>query len=506
MTIDVTLFINNIVKNNPNVSANVKKGVSTATAMFAALQTGNLNATNLIDTSKLSPSDQANLAKFNSIAGTIQSGGAGGTLNPASFVDTSKLSASDQANLAKFNNTVSTIQSGQAVNSVTGLIAGGVSAIAANIKANIKSNISSLSGNIAGNTAAKSINKGPEEAAKENFENGAAREILTISTAPNGIPLTKIKDSVPILLQSEVKALMMQISHMETINTIDYKFKTKLGRYAVDQKTLKNYGYLFSGNGKFTGKDGVKSETEFLYDNNVQDRIMETFIVDQYKALVKNGAIRDGDKKDVVAGMIAVSYQFQDASPGLSDITSVAKVVGAATSLVGSLTSSLASGSGATPLGVQGQLGSSGVISAGQDIINKNPPSAAASQGGTTDKAINPTVQSLVNQAAAATKSVASSVIPTANSTQQQASKAASSVQIDKLKSATNEMVTMIPANAAKDWRTKGGSKDSQKRPGSLFYNAGRYAINVLAADVPAPAPAETTTTTTTTPTQPVAI
>ncbi|CAB4133718.1 hypothetical protein UFOVP257_440 [uncultured Caudovirales phage] len=487
MAIDVTVFVNNLVKNNPNVSANVKKGVSTATAMFAALQTGNLNATNLIDTSKLSPSDQANLAKFNSATGSIQSG----TLNPASFVDTSKLSASDQANLAKFNNTVSTIQSGQATNSVTGLIAGGISSIAANIK----SNISSISGNIAGNAAAKSTNKGPEEAAKQNFENGAAREILTISTAPNGIPLTKVKDSVPILLQSEVKALMMQISHMETMTTVDYKSGTKLGRYAVDQKTLKNYGYLFSGNSKFNGKDGVKSETEFLYDNNVQDRIMETFIVDQYKALIKNGAIRDGDKKEVVAGMIAVAYQFQDASPGLSDATSVAKVIGAATSLAGSLTSSLASGSGATPLGVQGQLGSSGVISASQDIINKNPTSAAVSQGGTTDKAINPAVQSLVNQAATATSSVAGSVVPNTNSSQQQASKAASSVQIDKLKSATSEMVTMIPANAAKDWRTKGGSKDSQKRPGSLFYNAGRYAITVLAADVAAPAPAAESTT-----------
>ena len=90
MTIDVTVFINNLVQNNPNVSANVRKGVSTTTALFAALQGGNLNASALIDTKNLSPSDQANVGKFNSAVGAIQSGGG---LNPASFVDTSKLSA-----------------------------------------------------------------------------------------------------------------------------------------------------------------------------------------------------------------------------------------------------------------------------------------------------------------------------------------------------------------------------------------------------------------------------
>lgn len=41
-----------------------------------------------------------------------------------------------------------------------------------------------------------------------------------------------------------------------------------------------------------------------------------------------------------------------------------------------------------------------------------------------------------------------------------------------------------LPANRAKEWREAGNVNDSQNRPGALFFNAGKYAINNLGAGV----------------------
>jgi hypothetical protein len=475
MAIDVTTFINNLVKNNPNVSANVKQGVSSATALFASLESGNLNASQLLDTSKLSASDQANLARFNSVAGTIQSGG---TINPASFVDTSKLSSSDKANLAAASSTIALVQSGDVTSLLNSPgIGSKISGAIGNVTANIKSGISALKSNIAGTSK---VDVGITESKGKAFNKGLDRSGLETPLAPKGIPLKKIKDSVPILLQSEVRALMLQIAYMQTSDTMDYKSGTNIGRYAISQKTLKNYGYMFSGNTTFTGEGGVKSEIEFLYDTVAQDRIMERFLSDQYTALIKNGGIKDGDKKEIVGGMLAVSYKFQDATPTLSSLTSVASIVSSATSLASGLQNSLSPISGATASDAAAQLSSSGIVSAAQDILNKNPTLPAATQGGTNDKSIAAAAKGILDTAKTTAESVKTALTPVADNMKQQANKAASSVEISKLKAAASEMVTMLPANAAKDWRNKGGDTATD------FFNAGRYAINVLAADVPA--------------------
>ena len=39
---------------------------------------------------------------------------------------------------------------------------------------------------------------------------------------------------------------------------------------------------------------------------------MNTFIQEQYQALIKQGAIREGDDKSTIAGMLALAYQYQD--------------------------------------------------------------------------------------------------------------------------------------------------------------------------------------------------
>ena len=57
-------------------------------------------------------------------------------------------------------------------------------------------------------------------------------------------------------------------------------------------------------------------------------------------------------------------------------------------------------------------------------------------------------------------------------------------VDVANLKAKTSDLSTSLPANKAAQWRKTGKEEDSRKRPGSLFFNAGRYAISTLAADV----------------------
>jgi hypothetical protein len=217
---------------------------------------------------------------------------------------------------------------------------------------------------------------------------------------------------------------------------------------------------------------------------------MEKFIVDQYQALIKNGGIQKNDSKETVAGMIATAYQFQDANPSLSDATgalnllNTSDLVGSAGSLSNSLGSSLSFGSGATQSTIDSQLSGSGVLSSAQTVLNQNPTSLLSKTGNSTDKALPAALQKIVDQSKASVESAKAALSPQLTQMQAFAKKQAAQVDVSKLKSSATELATSIPANKAKEWRLKGKEKDSQGRPGSLFFNAGRYAIQVLAADV----------------------
>lgn len=85
----------------------------------------------------------------------------------------------------------------------------------------------------------------------------------------------------------------------------------KLGKYQNSDYLLTRYGYK-NTDGSWAAKDGVDSNEIFLQAIEVQDNIMNSFLQDQYAELVKQGAIRDGDSKETVAGMLALAYQYQD--------------------------------------------------------------------------------------------------------------------------------------------------------------------------------------------------
>lgn len=429
MPINVTEFVNTAVQNNPTANAEVKAGATTAAALFSSLQSGGVNASTLFT-------------------------------------------------------------------------------LADNLPANVKSNINSFTSKITGNvgspsaaagqsTVTASKNLGPEQARNQSFGQGATRDLLTAADAPIGAPTPKVKSTIPQLRESDIKALMVQISFMETAGDSTYNTPPRIGKYAVHNKTLINYGYKFSNGAAYTGKDGVTSEIEFIFDTNVQDRIMEKFFLNQYTACIKSGAIKDNDTKEVVAGMLAVAYQFQDANPslqqGLSSVTGLmgasgsadtSGLVSAAAGLSSSLVGSLASGSGASIESVAGSLISSGINAAAANIKASTPVSSTVTSGTSADKKVTTGVPTLTESATKATESVKSALNPALEGSAAQLKTAAAKIDVNKFKGQADDFANSLPANKAKDWRQNGKEKDSQGRPGALFYNAGRFAIQNLSADV----------------------
>lgn len=452
MTVDVSLFIQNLTKNNADISANVGKGVSTSTAFFGALQSGQLNASTLLNSGSLSAEQQSKAANF--INGGTNATAISGTAESTQIT----------------NGTVVTTQ-------VT--------------------------------------NTGPESAITEAFTQGVNRIILDQPNTPKGISIVKINENIPVLLQNEVRALMIQIGYMSS-NWEHTKLNSdtgQLGRYQATKTTLINYGYRFSGNTGFTGKDGISFDTEFLFDANVQDRIMERFIQDQYRALVKVGAIRDFDSKEYVAGMIAVAYQFQDASSGVVDINSsglMDSISGSTTGLNSVLATSGTSLSKSTSVLSSTSTMNSAAANFGENAANSgvftslstlNPGLVSAAQSGDTTAAkslvdassIESKMKTLGTTTADGLKSdefnsfstVSKDNLPASlTGMQDQAKLTSAKVDVAALQSSASDFTSSIPASKANQWRNTGVEKDSTGRPGSLFFNAGRYAIQVLAADI----------------------
>jgi hypothetical protein len=85
----------------------------------------------------------------------------------------------------------------------------------------------------------------------------------------------------------------------------------KLGKYQASQWFLTKYGYL-SNSGAWIGKDGIDTNEVFLAATEVQNRLVQDFVQEQYVELIRSGAIRNGDSKETVAGMLALAYQYQD--------------------------------------------------------------------------------------------------------------------------------------------------------------------------------------------------
>lgn len=165
------------------------------------------------------------------------------------------------------------------------------------------------------------INTGIQQATKIALIKTAPRSSLTGNSVPSCSSLTKEIESVPILNAFELRCLMIQLSYMETDSNVAYVSGTRLGKYGFTEHLLTQYGYI--NNSGWTGLDGIDTQDIFLDNEKVQDSILEKFFNENYIKLIRINAIKLNDDKSVVAGMLAVTFQFQDANS--SDVLSLDK-------------------------------------------------------------------------------------------------------------------------------------------------------------------------------------
>lgn len=205
----------------------------------------------------------------------------------------------------------------------------------------------------------------------------APRSVLVGNNLPRTTSISAADSGISALTAFEVKCIMLQISYMETGSNIGAVNGDRLGQYLVSDFVLKKYGY--KDDSDWTNLDGIDTQELFLENAAIQNKVMQLFFDDNYEKLIQSGAIRENDSKAVIAGILALSYQFQDAE--------------------------------------------------------------------------NPTI-----------------------------------IQTKKINNAVfdliiNEANNNYNAVKCQIWRDQGGQQDSQGRSGSLFFNAGKYAVQNLAAD-----------------------
>jgi hypothetical protein len=154
------------------------------------------------------------------------------------------------------------------------------------------------------------MNIGINQANQQPLIKQAPRSLLTSNVAPRTTSLTKFDNNIFTLNSFEIKCIMLQIAYMESDSNSAAVFGDRLGQYHVSDYLLKKYGYKDESG--WTGLDGIDTETLFLETPAIQDKIMMMFFNDNYPKLIQTGAIRHNDSKSIVAGILAVSYQFQD--------------------------------------------------------------------------------------------------------------------------------------------------------------------------------------------------
>jgi hypothetical protein len=105
--------------------------------------------------------------------------------------------------------------------------------------------------------------------------------------------------------------IMLGSNHTISGDVVFRVAPVKVGKYQISEWLLQRYGYK-NNDGSWASKDGVDSNEILLTASDIQDEIIGNFIVEQYRELIKAGAIREGDGKEIIAGMLALAYQYQD--------------------------------------------------------------------------------------------------------------------------------------------------------------------------------------------------
>lgn len=134
---------------------------------------------------------------------------------------------------------------------------------------------------------------------------------VTIPTEPTATGEIGSLSSDDYLKYREVIAKRESGGKYSAINSLNY-----LGRYQFGAAALTDFGYVKKGyNNKdlktssaWTGKDGIKSHTDFLNSQAVQDNCMKLFTKQNYTILRKKGVVRNDSPANHTAGLLAVSH------------------------------------------------------------------------------------------------------------------------------------------------------------------------------------------------------
>jgi hypothetical protein len=123
------------------------------------------------------------------------------------------------------------------------------------------------------------------------------------------------------LSQYETKCLMAQIAFSES--AWNYRARNSLnyvGRYQTGAAALTDAGYIkmeyfkqyrngaVNNDGAWTGKDSINNLEDYFNNKGVQESVMYSLMQSNYKTMVRIGAIKTGDSKETVAGMIQVAH------------------------------------------------------------------------------------------------------------------------------------------------------------------------------------------------------
>lgn len=303
----------------------------------------------------------------------------------------------------------------------------------------------------------------------------APREALGLSSAPRGVAIKRASQDIPGLLRSTTKALMLEIAYVETGNDSTYNQNDRYGRYAVHKNTLINYGYLSDDGTTWLGQQGVSSAATFIASVNLQDRIMERFLIEQYEACVLVGAIKDNDSIATVAGMLAVAYQFQDYTYSANDYNTsylVSRSANLTVQLANTL-SYLGSADTAYNHYVESNIG---------DIATEFRQKGISSTTTIDQRRLIPIVDDINATSLRTTRIVQTALYANIEGAAKQRAIIDARANISILNYKIQQIYQNLPANRAKDWRLLGDVNDSQGRQGALFFNAGKYAITNLNA------------------------
>jgi hypothetical protein len=163
---------------------------------------------------------------------------------------------------------------------------------------------------------------------------------------------------------------------------------------------------------------------------------------------------------------LAQGIQAAGSLIGTLSVGDPTQLIGSSADLTNSATSTLSFGGGAASSGIQSNLNA--VLSNVEKVTSSIP--GAAKLGTITDLTTLVQVGAIAASAVKAANSASTSKTISAN--------AAAKADVSKFSASASEFASSLPANKAKDWRD-GGSGDAGD-----YFNAGKYAIQTLAADI----------------------